>query len=267
MGAGIQLAYDLAEEAYHDGGVNRVMILSDGDANVGTTSHQALTEMIRRYAAKGITLTTSGFGQGNYKDTMMERLANDGDGNYFYIDSEREARRVFVDKLTSTLVVIAKDVKLQVEWNAQAVEAYRLVGYENRDIADVDFRNDAVDAGEIGAGHQVTALYEVALKPGARGRLATVRVRNKAPGPESPAVERSFDLHSEVIRHDFREGDADFRMAVAAASFAELLRGNPHLHGASYADVARMARDARRVEYPEDTELISLIERAQALTR
>lgn len=266
MGAGIGLAYRLAEEAYREGAVNRVIIVSDGDANVGQTSHQALTEQIRSWANRGIGLTTAGFGMGNYKDTMMEQLANDGDGNYFYIDSEREARRVFVDRLTANMVVIARDVKLQVDFDPDVVEAYRLVGYENRDIADADFRDDRVDAGEIGAGHQVTALYELALREGATGQAATLRVRSKAPGPDAPASERSFPITTEAARPSFAEGSRAFRMAVSAASFAELLRGNPHLHGASFGDVARMARAAQRAEYAEDAELVELIETAARLS-
>ncbi|MEZ4239997.1 MAG: von Willebrand factor type A domain-containing protein [Myxococcota bacterium] len=266
MGAGIDLAYRQAERTYHDGAVNRVVILSDGDANVGQTDPTALSEEIRQYAKRGITLTTAGFGQGNYKDTMMERLADDGDGNYFYIDDRDQARRVFVDQLTSTLVVIARDVKIQVEWHADAVRAYRLVGYENRDIADRDFRNDAVDAGEIGAGHRVTALYEVALQEGGTGPLATVRIRSKAPGPDAPASERSYELDRSRLRGRFDDAGRDLRMAVAAAEFAELLRGSPHAAEVTWAQVAAIARGAKRVEYPEDSELVELIEKAAALS-
>jgi len=189
----------------------------------------------------------------------MERLANDGDGNYFYIDSEAEARRVFVDQLTSTMEVIAKDVKLQVEWNPEDVVAYRLIGYENRDIADRDFRNDKVDAGEIGSGHSVTALYEVALTDDASGRIGTVHVRNKAPGPDSPAVERSYALHIDSLGRDFGETTRGYRLSVAAASFAELLRDSPHMHEYGYRDVLAIARGAQRVEYDEDGELVELI--------
>ena len=142
----------------------------------------------------------------------MERLANDGDGNYFYIDSLKESRRIFIDKLSSTLEVIAKDVKIQVEWNKDAVIAYRLIGYENRDVADRDFRNDAVDAGEIGAGHQVTALYEVALADNPQGSLGTVRIRNKAPGPEAPAVERAYTLPVGAMNSSFAASSDQYRI-------------------------------------------------------
>ncbi len=266
MGSGIDLAYRLAEQTSAPGAVNRVIIASDGDANVGQTNQKALSAQIKRYAKRGITLTTIGFGTGNYQDAMMEQLANQGDGNYFYIDSEREARRIFVDKLCSTMQVIAKDVKIQVDWNKDLVKAYRLVGYENRDIADRDFRNDAVDAGEIGAGHQVTALYEVVLTRGETANLATVRIRNKAPGPEAPAVERSYEMPKRLLQHDFDETSADFRIATAAAGFAELLRHSPHIHEMKYRNLAHIARYASRPEYAEDQELVNLLEQAARLS-
>jgi len=265
MGSGIELAYQLAAHTYADGAVNRVVIASDGNANVGQTDHQELSDQIAGFANRGITLTTLGFGTGNYQDTMMEQLANQGDGNYYYIDSEREARRIFVDKLCATMEVIAKDVKIQVDWNEDRVKGYRLVGYENRDIADEDFRNDAVDAGEIGAGHQVTALYEVVLKEGS-GDLATVRIRNKAPGPEAPAVERTYPMSETVVQQDFDESSADFRIATAAAAFAELLRESPHIQEMTYLNVAHIARNARRPEYDEDDELVQLLEEAARLS-
>lgn len=265
MGAGIELAYAQAEATYRPGSVNRVIVASDGDANVGITSHGQLSAFIGKKAKKGITLTTLGFGNGNYKDTMMERLANDGDGNYYYIDSMQESRRIFVDQLSSTLEVIAKDVKIQVDWNPDSVLAYRLIGYENRDIADRDFRNDAVDAGEIGAGHQVTALYEVALKDDVSGGFGTVRVRNKAPGPDSPAVERQYAVPAGVMTRRFSDASAQFRIQTAAAGFAEILRGSPHMNEIQLRDVAAIARDAKRVEYREDSELVELIEQASAL--
>lgn len=266
MASGIDLAYELAEKSYRPGTVNRVIVCSDGDANVGRTSHEEISKNIRGYAQRGITLTTLGFGNGNYRDVMMERLANDGDGNYYYIDSEREARRVLVDRLTSTLEVIARDVKIQVEWNPGAVTAYRLLGYENRDIADHDFRNDAVDAGEIGAGHQVTALYEVRLAPQPVGNLATVRIRNKAPGPDAPATERRYDVPRSVVRASFEEAGRDFRIAASAGYFAEVLRGSPHLNEVSLRQVEALARAAQRSEYGEDAELLDLVRRAAELS-
>lgn len=265
MGAGIDAAYALAEQAYDPGAVNHVIVCSDGDANVGHTGPDALLAKIKGHADKGITLTTTGFGTGNYKDTMMERLANEGEGNYYYVDSDIEARRIFVDRLGSTIETIATDVKIQVDWDPDAVYAYRLIGYENRDIADRDFRNDAVDAGEIGSGHQVTALYEVVLREDAGQHLATVRIRNEAPGPESPAVERSYELGRDSVKESFAEGSADFRIAVAAATFAEILRASPHVAEVSLSRVAAVARSANRPEYREDVELVELIEHAARL--
>ena len=265
MGAGIDAAYALADQAYDPGAVNHVIICSDGDANVGQTSPDALLAKIQGYADKGITLTTTGFGSGNYKDTMMERLANEGEGNYYYVDSDIEARRIFVDRLGSTIETIATDVKIQVDWNPDAVYAYRLIGYENRDIADRDFRNDAVDAGEIGSGHQVTALYEVVLREEPGDHLATVRIRNEAPGPESPAVERAYDLRADSIKETFAETSDEFRIAVAAGTFAEILRASPHVAEVSLSEVAAVARSAKRPEYREDAELVELVERAAQL--
>jgi len=262
MGAGIDLAYGLAERSFRPGAVNRVIIASDGDANVGQTSHAALSSKIRGHAEKGITLTTLGFGNGNYKDTMMERLANDGDGNYFYIDGIQESRRIFVDKLSSTLEVVAKDVKLQVEFDPSVVRAYRLVGYENRHIANRDFRNDKVDAGEIGSGHQVTALFEVLLEDGVTGPLGQVRIRNKAPGPDSPAVERAYALPKSIVKPSLAAASRQLRLQAAVAAFAEVLRGSPHVAELSLGEVLRLARSAQRGEYTEDAELIELIERA-----
>jgi len=266
MASGIDLAYEMADAAFAPADVNRVIVCSDGDANVGPKRHAQITPLIKRYARRGITLTTLGYGSGNYKDTMMERLANDGDGNYFYIDGEREARRVLVDKLGSTMEVIAKDVKIQVDWNPDLVETYRLVGYENRDIADEDFRRDEVDAGEIGSGHQVTALYEVTLHDRVREHeVATVRVRNKAPGRDAPAVERQFTLDVDMLRQHFDDTSAQFRIATSAAWFAEILRGSPHMEGVGLADIAGVAQEARRVEYAEDAELVQLIRDASRL--
>lgn len=267
MDSGVNLAYQLADSAFISGAVNRVIVCSDGDANIGRNSPAALSSTIKGYAQKGITLTTLGFGTGNYNDTMMEQLANDGDGNYFYIDSMKESRRIFVDRLSSTLEVIAKDVKIQVDWNPEHVRAYRLIGYENRDVADRDFRNDKVDAGEIGAGHQVTALYEVQFEDGipSVNDIATVRIRNKAPGPDAPAAERSYSLDSTAFRPTFGESSDDLRMAIASASFAEILRGSPHTHELTLGEVADMVRRAQRVEFPEDKELLRLVERAAEL--
>ncbi|MEO1336986.1 MAG: von Willebrand factor type A domain-containing protein, partial [Myxococcota bacterium] len=185
MGSGMQLAYSQARVMMSgEDEVTRVIVCSDGDANIGATSPDAILETVGQYVKDGIRMSTIGFGQGNYHDYMIEQLANRGNGNYFYIDSMRQAERVFGRDLFKMLEDVAQDVKIQVEFDSDKVAAYRLIGYENRDIADEDFRNDAVDAGEIGAGHQVTALYEVLLAEEAVGKLANIRVRAKRPGGE-----------------------------------------------------------------------------------
>jgi Ca-activated chloride channel family protein len=256
MGAGIQAAYDLADQTRAVGHTNRVILLSDGDANVGETRHGPLTDSIRHYAARGIALTTVGVGDGNYRDTTMEQLANDGDGTYVYLDTPEEARRVFVDELPTTLDVLARDVKIQVAWDASVVTWYRLVGYENRDLADADFRRDAVDAGEVNAGHHVTALYEVQLAPGATGPLGTVRLRYKPPGPDAPATEAAWPLTLGPTTPGH-----DLHLAIAAASFAEKLRGGlPEL---PWSRVESLAADV--AVSPDEKELLRLIRTAAEL--
>ena len=266
MSSGIDLAYEMASSSFVKGEENRVIVLSDGDANVGPSSHTAILEQIRGYSERGITLSTIGFGMGNYKDVMMEQLANQGDGNYFYIDSRAEAEEVFGEDLSGTLQVIAKDVKIQVEFNPTAVYSYRLIGYENRDIADRDFRNDEVDAGEIGAGHSVTALYDVVLADGGAEELATVRLRNKTPGPDSPAVEWTTIFPSELLYTGFDSSRADFRIAYGSATFAELLRGSPYGAEVSYSDLYDLVARAQRRGNAEDAELLELIARAGDLS-
>jgi Ca-activated chloride channel homolog len=266
MNSGIQLAYRMAQSSAKPGHENRVVVLSDGDANVGPASHQAILESIKGYAKKGITLSTIGLGMGNYKDTMMEQLANKGDGNYYYIDSFSEAKKVFGTNLAGTLQVIAKDVKIQVEFNPETVATYRLIGYENRDIADKDFRNDKVDAGEIGTGHTVTALYDLVLADGADEELATVRIRNKKPGPDSPAVEWMTSFDSDELASRFSKASPDFRVAIAAATFAEILRGSPYAAEVSWQELAALASEAQRPGVSEDDELLSLIQKAASLS-
>ncbi len=261
---GLDLAYDQAKRSFRDGDINRVILCSDGDASVGATTHQSLVSVISERAKQGVELTVLGFGPSSYSDTTLERLADDGDGNYFYVDTENEARRVVVDRLTSTLQVIARDVKVQVVWT-EAVESYRLVGYENRELADHEFTDDGADGGEVGAGHQVTALYEVALAPDASGPIATVRIRSKPPGADKPATEQSHVLAFETFKPSTAEGSPSFRIAVAAAYFAEILRHSPHTRSLRYDDVLALARGAERLEYAEDAELIALIEAAARL--
>jgi Ca-activated chloride channel family protein len=257
-GQGIQLAYRTARETMIEGGINRVILATDGDFNVGVTDNQALIDMVERERASGITLTALGYGRGNYNEAMMEQVADHGNGNYAYIDSPREAHKVLDQELSSTLFTIAHDVKIQVEFNPNYVSEYRLIGYENRALAEQDFDNDAVDAGEIGAGHQVTALYEI-VPAGARGwrgerrypenraqgqgsangELAFLRLRYKLPGEESSRlIERP--LAASLVRSAAApRGDSAFAAAVAA--YGQLLRGDPWLGTFGFADARRLA--------------------------
>jgi Ca-activated chloride channel family protein len=264
MASGIELAYAQAEKTLSSDSESRVIICSDGDANVGPSGSEQILKLIQSKVKEGVTVTTLGFGMGNYKDELMEQFANKGNGNHFYVDSLFEARRIFQEQLGGTLEVIAKDVKLQVEFNPDFVTGYRLVGYENRDIADVDFRNDKVDAGEIGAGHTVTALYEVELKPGAGEGLATVRLRAKQPkGAE--AHERAFVFHASQLAKSFDTASKDFQFATAVMGAAEIFRQSPYAKGWSYDLVSEIARGASPKGNAERQEFISLLERAKSI--
>lgn len=267
MGDGLKLAYQMALKGFVPGEVNRVIVLSDGDANVGARSHGEILESIRSYVEEGITLSTIGFGMGNYQDQMMEQLANKGNGNYYYIDSPREAQKVFGEQLDGTLQVIAKDVKIQVEFDADAVHSYRLIGYENRDIADADFRRDRVDAGEIGAGHSVTALYEVVLtdaaaRSSADTHLASVRIRAKKP-TGTRAAEQEFALTTRQLHTSLAEASADFQFATAVAGFAEHLRNSPYAEHISLALLAELAASASRPDQADRQEFLALLAQVQ----
>ncbi|MFP2911322.1 vWA domain-containing protein [Pyxidicoccus sp. 3LFB2] len=266
MASGIDLAYQEAMKTLDGASLSRVIILSDGDANVGATNHQDILKSIRGHVKEGITLTTVGFGMGNYQDTMMEQLANQGNGNHYYVDSLLAARRIFQEQLGGTLEVIAQDVKLQVEFDPKQVERYRLVGYENRDIADRDFRNDRVDAGELGSGHTVTALYELQLKPGAGEGLATVRVRAKRPRGES-ATERAYRFPAPALAPTFDKANADLRFATAVMGAAELLRRSPHADRWRFEQVRDIARAATPPGNAERAEFLALLEEAGPLLR
>lgn len=264
MGSGIELAYQQALKVLDGKSVSRVIILSDGDANVGRTSHQSILETIRGHVQEGVTVTTVGFGMGNYKSALMEQLADKGNGNHFYVDSLLAARRIFVEQLGGTLQVIAQDVKLQVDFDPAQVNAYRLVGYENRDIADRDFRNDKVDAGEIGSGHTVTALYEVDLKAGAGEGFVTVRVRAKAPRGTT-ANEKAFVFPQSHLAANFDDASSDLRFATAVMGAAEIFRRSPHAAEWSYAQVMTLARAATPAGNAERQEFLSLLEHAQSI--
>ena len=264
-GEGILSAYAMAQQAFIKGGNNRVLLATDGDFNVGVTRFESLLDLVKDQRKGGIALTTLGFGTGNYNDNLMEQLADAGDGNYAYVDSLTEAQKVLVDQRDATLTTIARDVKIQIEFNPAVVSDYRLIGYENRMLKREDFNNDKVDAGDIGAGHTVTALYEIALagSGGARveplrygklesgleirdGELAWVRLRYKAPqeGFESASKLIGRPVYSRAIESPERMSDS-FRLAAAVAAFGQLLRGGKYTEGFHYTDVEKLARGAR----------------------
>ena len=220
---GLRLGYQMANRLVKPGRITRLILLSDGVANVGRTGPDSILREVRRYADDEITLSTVGFGIGNFNDVLMEQLANDGDGNYAYVDTLSQARRVFVENLTGMLQVIAKDAKVQVDFDPSVVSRYRLLGYENRRIADRDFRNDTVDAGEVGAGHTVTALYEIKLSDDVQGRIATVYIRYQ--DPESGDVQEiSREFHRKELTTLFEEASPRFQLDAAVAEYAEILR-------------------------------------------
>ena len=286
---GIQLAYDIAKANFIMSGVNRVILATDGDFNVGVTSEGELTRLIEEKAKSGVFLSVLGFGMGNLKDSTLEQLADKGNGNYAYIDSLAEAKKSLVEQAGGTLVTIAKDVKIQVEFNPAQVQAYRLIGYENRLLAKKDFNNDQVDAGEIGAGHTVTALYEVVpvgedmdAAPGgdplkyqrtedrgqktvASSELLTVKIRYKEPaGDVSQKLE--FPLRDSGAR--FEQASEDFKFAAAVASFGMLLRDSPHRGAATLADISAWARAGTGSDAGGyRSEFLNLMERSRSLVQ
>lgn len=263
---GLRLGYDMAANHFKTGAINRVILCSDGVANVGATGPDDIRAIIRDYTAQGVTLSTIGFGMGDYNDVMMEQLADDGNGNYSYVDTIDEAERIFVENLTGLLQVIAKDAKAQVEFNPQVVARYRLLGYENRAIADEDFRNDKVDAGEIGAGHTATALYEVELTEDvSTGTALTVQVRYQdLDTHEVVEVEHPFAIDD--FGDDFNAASAEYHLAVAVAVFADQLRGSEYTN-ASMDEVVALAQQAESelANNDEVQEFASLVEQASNL--
>lgn len=261
---GLRLGYDLAQSYKTEGENTRVIVLSDGVANVGNTGPDAILQTIKAGVEDDITLSTIGFGMGNYNDVLMEQLANDGNGNYFYVDTLREARRVFVHNLTGTLQVIGYDAKIQVEFNPEVTDRYRLIGYENRAIADDDFRDDTVDAGEVGAGHSVTALYELALEDDAaqfvstNDIVATVYIRYQDADTRE-VVEQKVALSLEDVRAEIEDAPASFRMQAAAAEFAELLRGSTWAEDGSFSPVLKLLEPVA-TEQPENEDLAEFVE-------
>lgn len=265
MASGIELAYQQATKVLDGQSLSRVVILSDGDANVGPTGPAAILKLIAGHVKEGVTVTTVGFGMGNYKDDVMEQFANKGNGNHYYVDSLFEAKRIFQTELGGTLEVIAQDVKLQVDFDPAQVKRYRLIGYENRDIADRDFRNDKVDAGEIGSGHTVTAMYEVELQPGAGDQLCTVRVRAKKPrGTE--AAEAAFPFKASMLVNRFDGASDDFRFTTSVVGAAELFRQSEHARGWNLDAMLEIARSARGTA-ADRAEFVSLLEKARPVLK
>jgi Ca-activated chloride channel family protein len=279
-GAGIKLAYEIAVKNYIPDGNNRVILATDGDFNIGVSSDGALTRLIEEKRKQGVFLTVLGFGMGNYKDSRMEKLADKGNGNYYYIDTIKEAKKVLVSELGSTLFTIAKDVKIQIEFNPATVKAYRLIGYENRILAKEDFNDDTKDAGELGAGHTVTAIYEI-VPVGSKETfgdvddlvyqesqikqsddLMTVKFRYKEPEADTSQL-----IKKPLTRQQMSQSvSGDFQFAVAVAEFGLLLRNSQYKGTASYDHVLQSARASKGSDtYGYRAEMLDLVEKAQAL--
>jgi Ca-activated chloride channel family protein len=261
------MGYRLAFEHFYPSANNRVILCSDGVANTGATNPDTLVDMVRGYVDEGISLVTIGFGMGNYNDALMERLADGGDGSYHYVNQFEEARRLFTEDLTATLEVIAYDAKIQVEFNPETVARYRLIGYENRAIADEDFRNDSVDAGEVGAGMSATALYETELLPGAEGWIARANLRWQDADTRE-VREIAGDIFTRNLATPFYDTDPHFQLTAAAAAFAEVLRASPYVD-ATYSEIAEYAGRAANgmPENGQARELTDLIWHAARISR
>jgi len=282
--AGIRTAYQLAQQSFIEDGINRVILATDGDFNVGTVNFEALKDLIEDKRRSGISLTTLGFGTGNYNDHLMEQLADAGNGNYAYIDTLNEAQKVLVDEMSSTLNTIASDVKIQIEFNPAVVAEYRLIGYENRRLKQEDFNNDKIDAGEIGAGHTVTALYEINLvasnskhidplrysKPATvaaehNDEVALLRLRYKQPDFDKSRLIEHPILITEIEERLEKTSDS-FRFSASVAGFGQLLRGGKHTEDYAYDDVLKLARNARGNDpFGYRGEFISLVNLAKSL--
>lgn len=271
-GAGIELAYKTAMDNFIEGGNNRVILCTDGDFNIGSSSNAEMVRLIEDKRKSGVFLTICGFGMGNYKDSKMEGIANNGNGNYYYIDNENEAKKVFVTDMRGTLFTIAKDVKIQVEFNPAKVAEYRLIGYENRLLNNEDFDNDLKDAGELGAGHRVTAMYEVKLKDNASfspqgsktegedlkyqttqvnenakysNEIMTLKLRYKKPdGEVSKLVEKSIT----DTKIPFAQTSDNFRFASSVIEFGMLLRDSEYKGSATYESVVKLANGAKGMD-------------------
>ena len=285
-GAGITRAYQLAQENFVEGGVNRVILATDGDFNVGTTGQGDLVRLVKERAQKGVFLSVLGFGSGNINDAMLEAITNDGNGNYFYIDSQKESRKVFLHDLSGTLVTIAKDVKIQVDFNPGKVAAYRLIGYANRILRDEDFNNDKIDAGDIGAGHTVTALYEIVpvgvalpamggvdasdyVLPDGNAQEAlsldwlTVKLRYKRPDGDKSMLLKVPVAEAPVA---WEEAHGDFQFAAGVALFGMKLRQSEYANDAGWDLVRTLAkRGSARDLHGYRAEFLTLVDKAAGL--
>lgn len=281
--AGINLAYQIAEENFIKDGINRVIIATDGDFNVGTTNFEQLKELAERKRVSGVSLTTLGFGSGNYNDALMEQLADSGNGNYSYIDTLKEANKVLVEEMSSTLMTIAKDVKIQIEFNPLMVSQYRLIGYENRVLNNEDFNNDKIDAGEIGAGHSVTAMYEVILNhsPGwieplkyqnkieklnYSNEIATLKVRYKHPDSDTSKLIVNTIEASQLL-DSLGKSSNNFKLSAAVAGFGQLLRGGKMTQNFSFSEVQNLTKQTLGDDnYGYRGEFLQLVSLAKSLT-
>mgnify|MGYP000855846420 FL=1 len=286
-GAGIELAYKIANENFISEGNNRIILATDGDFNVGTSSNAELERLVEAKRETGIYLSVLGFGSGNYKDSKMEKLADQGNGNYYYIDSMFEAKKVLVNEMGGTLLTIAKDVKIQIEFNPAKVAQYRLIGYENRALANKDFDDDKKDAGELGSGHSVTALYEIipanpdnSGKKNMKYKYITTKISDEAFSiPELGAIRFRYknpsDTTSNLIEQgildsniEFKNTSNDFRFAASVAEFALLLRDSPFKYEANYEQVLNIAKEAKgddKEAYRSD--FIKLVEIAKSIAK
>jgi Ca-activated chloride channel family protein len=264
---GIRFGYEMAKKAYREGYINRVILCSDGVANVGNTGPDEILKMIKEESRKGITLSAIGFGMGNYNDVLMEQLGDKGDGHYAYVDTFEEAQKIFDADLTSTLQIVAMDAKIQVDFDPEVVRSYRLIGYENRDVPDEKFRDNKQDGGEVGAAQNVTAMYELKLWPDKTGKIATVFVRYK--NVDTDEVE---EFHKSVltdkIADDMESTSTNFKLAAASAQFAEILRKSYWAKDANLDDVLELAKQVSDKKDSEDvSELVTMIKQAKKLMK
>lgn len=282
--SGIRLAYQVAKQAYIKNGINRILLATDGDFNVGTTDFNQLKNLVEEKRKTGISLSTLGFGSGNYNDHLMEQLADAANGNYSYIDSLKEAHKVLVDEMSSSLKTVAKDVKIQIEFNPSVISEYRLIGYENRKLNKEDFNNDKVDAGEIGAGHTVTAFYEVTLTNSNKNKidplryqtkqlvsdqksneLAFVKIRYKNPNQETSKL-ISQPIYVSNIHSTIKQTTSDFKFASSVIGFGELLKGGQYQKDFGFDQIIELSTNARGKDtFGYRSEFVQLVKLAKSL--